>query len=94
MNSPTNQSANDRSADVKPRFGLKVERSSNNDLQIEVWQLHSPATPQIKSPKRIAGLRGRNLELIENRVYKLLERDRIRLADTLLVDDYIESVGN
>ena len=34
---------------------------------MEVWQLPSPATPALTAPVRVAGLRGRNLELVEHR---------------------------
>jgi hypothetical protein len=39
----------------------------------------SPATPQITSPTRVAGLRGRNLELVEHRVLKKLKEVGIRI---------------
>jgi len=40
--------------------------------RVEVWQLPSPATPQLSAPKRVGGLRGRNLELVEHRVLRRL----------------------
>lgn len=50
------------------------------DTEIEVWQVPSPASPQITSPVRIAGLRGRNLDLVEHRVLKLLRKAGVRFA--------------
>jgi len=44
------------------------------DLEVEVWQLPSPATPHLDMPRRIAGLRGRNLGLVETRVLKQLRQ--------------------
>ena len=40
--------------------------------EYEIWQLPAPATPQVTSALRVAGLRGRNLDLIEHRVLKRL----------------------
>ena len=45
----------------------------------------APATPQVTSALRVAGLRGRNLELVEHRVLKQLWQSGIKLgrsADT------------
>ena len=36
------------------------------------------ATPQVRSPLRVAGLRGRNLDLVEHRVLKRLRQSGIR----------------
>ena len=38
------------------------------------------ATPQVTSPLRVAGLRGRNLDLVEHRVLKRLRQSGIRPA--------------
>jgi hypothetical protein len=42
----------------------------------------SPATPRLTSPQRIAGLRGRNLELVEHRVFRRLNQAGVRLPRT------------
>jgi len=47
---------------------------------MEVWQVPAPATPHLRSPLRIAGLRGRNLELVEHRVLRRLAEGGIRLG--------------
>jgi hypothetical protein len=62
-----------------PRFELRVKRHGPGDLEMEVWQLPSPATPHLHVSIRVAGLRGRNLELTENRVLKRLGQNGIRL---------------
>jgi hypothetical protein len=49
-------------------------------MELEVWQLPSPATPHVEHPKRMAGLGGRNLELIEVRLYKQLKQEGIELT--------------
>lgn len=61
----------------KPRYQLKVEKLAGSDLSLEIWQLPSSATPHLKSPKRVAGLRGRNLALIENRFLRQLKQSSI-----------------
>lgn len=50
------------------------------DTEVEVWQLPSPVSPQVAAPVRIAGLRGRNLDLVEHRVLKLLRQAGVRFA--------------
>jgi hypothetical protein len=55
-----------------PLYEARVVRHGASDTEIEVWQLPSPASPQLASPRRLAGLRGRNLDLVEHRVLKLL----------------------
>ena len=43
-------------------------------------QLPSPASPQLAAPLRVAGLRGRNLELVEHRVLKRLAQAGVKLG--------------
>ena len=63
-----------------PRYELRVARRRPGDGQYEVWQLPSAATPQLASALRIAGLRGRNLELVEHRVLRRLARSGVKLG--------------
>jgi hypothetical protein len=60
-----------------PIYELRAVRHGAGDLELEVWQLPSPATPALKEAKRVAGLRGRNLDLVENRLLKQLRRGNI-----------------
>ena len=62
-----------------PKYELRAKRHGPGDTELEIWQQPSPATPQITAPHRLAGLRGRNLELIENRVLKRLKEAGIRI---------------
>ena len=55
-----------------PRYELRVCRHGPVDTEYEIWQMPAPATPQVTSALRVAGLRGRNLELVEHRVLKRL----------------------
>jgi hypothetical protein len=53
-----------------PVYELRAVRHGAGDLELEIWQLPSPATPALAGPKRVAGLRGRNLDLVEPRLLK------------------------
>ena len=64
-----------------PRYELRVYPGRPGQAEYEVWQLPSPATPQVTAPTRVAGLRGRNLELVEHRVLRKLAQSGIRLGD-------------
>ncbi len=63
-----------------PHYELHACRHSGSDLELSIWQLPAPASPHLKVPVRIAGLRGRNLALIEHRVLRTLARGRIDLG--------------
>ena len=65
----------------KPHYQLKAEKLPGSDLCLEIWQLPSPATPHLKSPKRIARLKGRNLALIEHRLLRQLKQINIDLTN-------------
>lgn len=56
-----------------PRYELRAHYFGPSDTEMEVWQLPSPATPSLTAPMRVAGLRGRNLELVEHRVTRRLK---------------------
>jgi hypothetical protein len=66
-----------RRVDAAPHYELRIEKRSTSDLHIEVFQLPAPATPSLKEPRRIAGLHGRNLALVEARLLKQLARNRV-----------------
>lgn len=63
-----------------PVFEVRMVRHGAADTEVEVWQLPSAASPQVAAPLRLAGLRGRNLDLIEHRVLKLLRQAGLRFA--------------
>jgi hypothetical protein len=62
---------------ARPRYELRVARRRGSDSDLEVWQLPSPATPQLRAPRRIAGLGGRNLALVEHRVLRQLKQEHV-----------------
>jgi hypothetical protein len=64
----------------RPVYELRAHRHSSADLQLEVWQLPSSATPNVKRQKRVAGLRGRNLALFEHHLSRQLKREGMSLA--------------
>jgi hypothetical protein len=63
-----------------PQYELRARTWSAGDEELEVWQVPAPATPQIKSAVRVAGLRGRNLGLVEHRVLRRLTEAGMKLA--------------
>jgi hypothetical protein len=69
-----------------PRFELRVQHRAASDDLFEVWQLPAPATPHLKQPKRLAGLGGRNLALIEAWVLKTLGAQGIDPVGAVGVD--------
>jgi len=66
--------------DSAPRYELRVRRRGPAHAEYEVWQLPAASTPQVTAALRVAGLRGRNLELVEHRVLKRLSRSGVRLG--------------
>lgn len=65
----------------KPQYQLKVENLPGSDLSLEIWQLPSTATPHLKNPRRVAGIRGRNFALIEYRLLRQLKQIGIDLTN-------------
>ena len=63
-----------------PRFELRVRRLGPANAEYEIWQMPAPATPGVTAALRIAGLRGRNLDLVEHRVLKRLSRCGVKLG--------------
>ena len=53
-----------------PGHELRAKKRGPGNLLLEVWQLPSVATPEIKEPYYVGGLSGRNLALVEHRVFK------------------------
>ena len=69
-----------------PRYELRVRSHGPVGAEYEIWQMPTVATPQVKSALRVAGLRGRNLELVEHRILRRLSQSGIkpgRSADTM-----------
>ena len=63
-----------------PRYELRVRRRSPAEAEYEIWQLPNAATPHLTAAMRVAGLRGRNLGLVEHRVLRRLAQSGIRLG--------------
>ena len=61
-----------------PRYELRIRRHGPMDTEYEIWQLPAPASPHVTCALRIAGLRGRNLELVEHRVLRRLSRAGVK----------------
>jgi len=60
-----------------PRYEMRAHYFGPADSELEVWQLPSPATPHLKAAVRVAGLRGRNLELVEHRISRRLKQAKV-----------------
>ncbi len=75
-----------------PKYELRAKRRGAGNTELEIWQLPSPATPQVTSPIRLAGLRGRNFELVEHRVLKRLKEAGIRI-DILPIEGVGSPIG-
>ena len=63
-----------------PRYELRVRRYGPADTEYAIWQIPSTAVPQLTSARRVARLRGPNLDLIEHRVLRLLAQSGVRLG--------------
>lgn len=63
-----------------PQYELRARTWGAGDDELEVWQVPGPATPHLKSAVRVAGLRGRNLELVQHRVLRRLSQAGVRLG--------------
>ncbi len=68
----TNRGCPMEPATSSPAYEVRLRRHGLGDAEVEIWQVPSPATPQLTEPVRLAGLRGRNLELVEHRVLRRL----------------------
>ena len=66
--------------DSAPRYELRVRRHGPIDVEYEIWQLPAAASPHVTSAQRVAGLRGRNLQLVEHRVLSKLSQAGIKLG--------------
>ncbi len=63
-----------------PRYELRVRRRGPVDAEYEIWQLPAAASPHVTSAQRVAGLRGRNIELVEHRVLRRLSQAGVKLG--------------
>lgn len=66
--------------DSAPRYELRVRRHGPVETAYEIWQLPAAASPHVTCALRVAGLRGRNLELVEHRVLRKLSQAGIKLG--------------
>ena len=63
-----------------PRYELRVRHHGPTNAEYEIWQLPNAATPHLQADTRVAGLRGRNLSLVEHRVLRRLAQSGVRLG--------------
>ena len=63
-----------------PLYELRVRRYGPANTEYAIWQVPSSAMPHLTSARRVARLRGPNLDLIEHRVLRLLVQSGVRLG--------------
>jgi hypothetical protein len=63
-----------------PQYELRLRARKGSDFELEVWQNLSPATPRLKAPEYVAGLKGSALRLIEPRLLKRLARAKVKFG--------------
>jgi hypothetical protein len=59
-------------AGSRPLYELRARKRGPGDLLLEVWQLPSSATPELREPYYVGGLSGGNLALVDHRVLRQL----------------------
>lgn len=64
---------------IEPSYEVRARRLPSTELQVEIWQLPSPASPHVSVPNRVAGLSGRNFEINQVRILKRMKDAGIRL---------------
>ena len=62
-----------------PQYQLRVTSRGPGRAEYAIWQLPARATPHVTRPVRVAGLRDRNLELVEHRILRRLARAGVKL---------------
>ena len=67
----------------EPCYQLRAWIQSLDEGSLVVWQLPTPATPHVMAPLHLAGLRGRNLALIQPRLLRPLARLQIEVSPLL-----------
>jgi hypothetical protein len=72
-----------------PKYELRIRRLRLGDIEVEIWQLPSPASPHLTAATRVAGLHGRNFELVEHRVLKRLSQAGVKLVSTDQTTGYV-----
>lgn len=65
---------------ARPNYELRVRGLPGGEMSLEVWELPSPTTPRLTHPERVAGLEGRNLQLIEARMLRCLRNGGVSLG--------------
>ena len=66
--------------DSAPRYELRIREHGPLDTGYEIWQLPAAASPHVTCAMRVAGLHGRNLELVEHRVLRKLSQTGVRIG--------------
>jgi hypothetical protein len=70
----------DEHCDNLPYYELRLRAGRGSDLELEIWQNPSPATPRLSAPEYVASLKGSALRLIEPRLLKRLLRANVDIV--------------
>ena len=63
-----------------PLYELRVRRNGPASTEYAIWQVPSSTMPHLNSARRVARLRGPNLDLIEHRLLRLVAQSGVRLG--------------
>lgn len=77
------RSAAEPDRDAAPFYELRRGKTETGELVFAVWQRPSLATPHLTEPKYIGGLQGRNVALIEHRLFRRLRAQSIEATGLL-----------
>lgn len=66
--------------EATPQYELRVRRLGPANTEYAIWQIPFSAAPRPTLSRRVARLRGPNLDLIEHRVLRLLAQSGVRLG--------------
>ncbi|MBQ7457435.1 MAG: hypothetical protein IJS54_07510 [Desulfovibrio sp.] len=63
-----------------PHYELRAWNHGVGNLELVIWQMPCEATPHVTEPIRIAGLKGRNMAFVEDKVLRTLKREGIDIG--------------
>ena len=69
----------DNNGSSHPLYELRALGIGGGEVELEIWQLPSPATPRLNGAERTATLKGRPLRMVETKVLRRLKHSGIKL---------------
>ncbi len=80
MSAATSRSSVLHRIQPKPRYELRAIVHGNGEMEVQVWQMPSVATPRLALPEWTASIKGRPLRMIEHRLIKRLKAEGFSIA--------------